>query len=230
MNGSRRRFSLAGLSAAVGIIGLAGCANPQRIAAPPVPPPAPEVRVGDRWRYAVINLYNGVRIGEVAMRVVEVTPRLRVEVTDASGQALPPEIHASPWNVIQEPAYDQVQVFTEPCPLLPRVLEPGAREDWQGTYRVPGDDWLHYWSVRVDARDWERVRVPAGVFEALRVTRRIAFRHSDLHRVESVRNETLWYAPQVKRWVRREWTGSYRVPGYPPNRRGEDWVAWELLA
>ena len=62
-----------------------------------------------------------------------------------------------------------------------------------------GDDWLHYWSVRVDARDWERIQVPAGVFEVLRVTRRIAFRHADLHRVESVRNETLWYAPKVNR-------------------------------
>ena len=65
---------------------------------------------------------------------------------------------------------------------------------------------------------------------ARRVERRIAFRHSDLWRVHSERHDTLWYAPEVARWVQREWTGSYRRYGLPRYiGQREDWLISRLI-
>lgn len=228
MKPARRRFALQGLAAAaLPVIG--GCAL---FEPPPTGPtaPAPKLRVGDQWRYLKRNLYNRLPIGEVTMRVAALEPQLKIEVTDGDGVRLPDERYASPWEVLQEPAWDLVQTFESPCPLLPDKLAPGTREDWQGAYRVPGDSWRYYWSVRVDAHGWEDVTVPAGRFNALRITRRIAFSHQDFRRDESRRAETLWYAPEVNRWVRREVNGSYVIPGLPRTLVREDWVAWELAS
>jgi len=227
MSPDRRSMLLAGAAALVST-GLAGCATAVRVAGPATPPPPPTVRVGDRWRYARTNLYNDTALPEQVMRVTAIAPQLRVEVTDGSGPQ-PAEVYADPWRVIQEPAYDMVQVFETPCPLLPARLEPGATERYAGRYRPAGDDTLRFWSTWVDAQQWERVQVPAGSFDALRVTRRIAFQHANTVRIDPRRVETLWYAPQVNRWVRRVWTGEYTLPGFPQPRLREDWVAWDLI-
>lgn len=226
---ARRRLLLAvpalGLSAAQ----LAGCASPERLPSPASAPPQPTLRPGERWRYAKINRYNGQRLGEQVMQVETVDPVLRVSVSEGPGRALPPEIYADGWSVLQETVWDLVQRFNAPCPLLPRRLAPGASDFWRGTYEVPGYTGHRAWSVRIAAHDWERVQVPAGTFEALRVSRMIAFDHPDLLRSHSQREETLWYAPRVNRWVRREIDGRYVIPGYPPIRAREDRLTWELL-
>lgn len=224
----RRRFVFGGAALAAGASGLAGCASPNRIPAPGEPPPPPVVRVGDRWRYARINRYNGLPLPDRQLRVTAVEPLIRVEVVDGDGHAFPEETYAGAWNVVQETVWEQLQVFTTPCPLLPRRLLPGAVEQWRGTYQVPGDSWHYASSVRVDAHEWERIEVPAGVFETLRITRRIAFVHPSFLRAASSRMETLWYAPAVNRWVRREIDGEYVIPGRPPMRGREDRVGWML--
>lgn len=208
---------------------MSGCANPARIPGPSTPAAPPSVRVGDRWRYAKIDLYRGRTLDEQTMRVAAVEPLLHVEVTGADGRRLTAELYLGPWNVVQETAWEQVQAFGSPCPLLPPRLEPGAVESWQGTWQTPEDSWHYRWSVRTVAHDWERVETPAGVFEALRVSRRIAFSHPDLRRTDCGRIETLWYAPKANRWVRREVDGACMLPGLPPTRLNEDRLAWVLL-
>ncbi len=220
----RRSFVLAACAA------VSGCAAPRWLPPPATPIGAPTVRLGDRWRYRVINRYNGSRIGDRTMEVAELAPLLRIRVTEPGGARLPDETYAAPWRVVQEPAYDEVMIFRDPAPVLPRQLAQGAGERFESAYRIAGRDAWLYWSESVDALGWERVRVPAGEFEALRVLRRIAFVHSDAFRERNERQETLWYAPAVNRWVAREWTGSYYWPGMrrsPPLR--DDWVESQLL-
>lgn len=223
---ARREFLAAG--AAV-LAGAAGCATRATLPTPAVAPSAPQVRVGDRWRYVRINLYNGIEVGTSTMQVADLAPRLRVTVTDADRNAHADEVYSQAWQVLQEPSYDQVLQFASPCPMLPSRLEPGASEQYRGRYSVPDLYGRFFWSAWLDARNWERITVPAGSFDVLRVERRIAFQHTDSFRIDSTRTETLWYSPLVNRWVRREWTGSYRLPGFPPIRNREDWIAWELL-
>lgn len=223
-----RRRVLASVGA-LSVAGLAGCAAPAAITRPTAPPP--QVRTGDSWRYRQVNRYNGLGLGETTMHVLETDPLLRVRVTGWGAPAEgTEEVHAGAWNVLQEPGYDQLQRFDTPQPLLPPQLQAGVAMRYAGRYRVPGLEETFEWHAWTGASRWEEIAVPAGRFEALRIERRIAFRHPDLWRTYSERRETLWYAPAVNRWARREWTGTYRR--YSLERHfllREDWIASELV-
>ncbi len=223
---ARRRLLLAG----AGVL-VAGCASPVHLPAPPGGGGTPVLRVGDRWRYAQIDLYRNERTDELTMDVVEVAPLLRVRVSDASGTLRTEEIYERAWRVIQEPSYGDVILFSHPNPVLPTRLEAGGSERIANRIRAGGDELWHLWTEWIDAPGWEAIRVPAGEFVALRVRRRINFESPDPFRFFSTRYETLWYAPQVNRWVRREWTGQYYWAGMTIREAPilEDRIAWELL-
>ena len=215
-----------------GVLGAAaavtGCATPSAIVVSPQPLPAPRVRPGDRWRYAVINQYNGSKTGEILAQVRSVAPQVLVELTTDKGVRQGDELYSAPWQVIQEPFYGIVQIFDSPQTLLPAGIGLGASMVQRTAYRVPGQDDRYAWYARSEPVQWERVRVPAGEFDALRVQRDIFFAHSDRWRITPSRRETLWYAPQVNRWVQREWTGWYRWAGVRVPLR-EDWISWRLM-
>lgn len=220
----RRRLLLAAAASPL------GCATPKFVAPPPGIVPAPQVRVGQRWRYDEINRYNGERRAVVTAEVVERSPRLRVTLTDEHGERRDDEIYDRPWRVVQEPSYDATQVFDRPLPLLPEPLAIGGGGITRVGYRSVLDRSTPLvWIERMVGRGWESVSVPAGQFLTLRVERIIQFVHIDFVREESIREETLWYAPEANRWVQREWTGRYQLPGglTRPIIR-EDWIRWQL--
>ncbi len=224
------RRALLGAGLAGGALAGAGCVGPGVVALPPQPLVAPRVREGDRWRYEIIDNYRREKQRELTARVVSTQPQCRVELLDAQGRRVGDELYTSPWQVLQEPFYDQVQIFEGPVPLLPNLGTPGSRQGFRTHYRVAGSDDRLYWDVTVEARFWERLRVPAGEFDTLRVQRNIRFQHSDRFRLGPPwRFETLWYAPQVNRWVQREWTGGYRWAGMRGSHLNEDWLTWRLL-
>lgn len=230
---ARRRIAFA-LGAAPMAYALGGCAvSAPPIATPTAPPtqqpPAPRVRVGDRWRYSEVNGFNGERIAEVTCEAVEVAPRVRIQLTDSRGRARADEVYTEPWLVVVEPFYDYPQTFETPVPILPEVLAAGAQSRITTAYRVPDASSRFGWQQYLDARGWQRIRVPAGEFDTLLVQRRIWFSHVDRWRLYPYRWDLAWYAPAVNRWVRREWSGEYRWAGV---RRGaplrEEWIVWEL--
>ncbi len=230
----RRRTVLALLGAGAlgaGTLG-AGCATRDAATASRAVAPGARVRVGDRWRYATINLYNGARLGELLAEVVATAPMLRVAISDTTSTPATrraDEVYAGAWRVLEEPNYDLAQTFSAPVPLLPAVLAPGASESFRGTYRTPLSDDALFWSEISRVESWERVRVPAGEFLALRIRRTIAFDHADRFRQRNTRSDTLWYAPEVNRWVRREWTGVYGTAATLRTNMREDWIAHELI-
>lgn len=210
----------------------AACAAPQFDAPPPgAPAVVPPPRVGQRWRYAEIDRYNGRRRDELLAQVVESQPdRVRVTLTGAARKR-DDEVYAGAMRIVQEPAYDFTQVFEQPVPVMPDRLVPGpatlVRTRYHTTFsprdRLPWSDWMV-------ARGWQRVRVPAGEFDALLVERMIRFGHVDIWREDCVRYDYAWYAPEVGRWVLREWTGRYLMPSGPDRTVAyEDWVRWELI-
>lgn len=221
---SRRAFLGIGLAGAAVLSGCASTLKPyatRELA-------AARVRAGDRWRYRVINIYNRQTLSEVEARVIRTEPQLLVTLFDAQGQRIADETWSAPWQVVQEPFYDQVQIFEAPLPLVPFGRANGDTGWLSSPYRLPGQDFPFEWQVRTQAVGWESVSVPAGTYEALRIERDIRFRHPDYWRLSSQRFETLWYAPEVNRWVQREWTGQYRWAGVRSALR-EDAVRWQLL-
>ncbi|MEK9720784.1 MAG: hypothetical protein VW257_07000 [Quisquiliibacterium sp.] len=173
------------------------------------------MQLGDHWRYAVIDRFRDQVIDELTMRVVQLEPSLRLSVTDQAGEKKADELYSRAWLSLQEPHYDWPTEFREPNPMMPTVLADNEELRLQNAWRRSEHSAWLYWSEWVDALQWERVQVPAGVFTALRVLRRIAYVHPDLSRMSNKREETLWYAPEVNRWVKREWAGTYLWPGIP---------------
>ena len=81
------------------------------------------------------------------------------------------------------------------------------------------------------AEEWQTITVPAGQFRALRFVNIINFQASDPHRSASVRHETIWFAPEVGRWVARESSGTfYADDSFDDQSNNESGYRWELLA
>ncbi|MGB7300742.1 MAG: hypothetical protein WBD34_15590 [Burkholderiaceae bacterium] len=239
LNHGRRRWLRNGLLVSAALpAALAGCASvPRNVIAPPSGfIPDPRVLSGELWRYALINRYNGETITEVTARVATVAPELRVELVATNGRAIADEVYDSAWSIRQEPIYNDTLVFGQAVSLLPSKLAVGVRDQVQTTYQVAGKGKTYPWLVRTHAANWERISVPAGEFDALRIERRIGFEHDDIFRWDSRRIETLWYAPTVNRWVMREWTGEYQKNGAESfgfgglfDHEREDSVRWVLI-
>ena len=230
-----RRRAVRGLLVAPAWAGLAlgaGCASRSAVP-PPVgadPLPAPVLRVGDRWRYRLTNLYNGGTIGETLVEVSAVSPEIRLRVDPGQDQPVLEERYADAWTVIAESIYDAPMVFEAPMPVVPPGARAGQSMASRTRYRSAFAGEPLDWAQRLRVVGWERVAVPAGTFDALRIERLIDFRHPDFFRYLPERIDVLWYAPEVGRWVQREWTGTY-MPGSPVPRAGrarEDRVRWTL--
>jgi len=230
-----RRRLLASL-AALPLVGV-GCAAPVNSIAPPRrAPDPPGVLSGESWRYRLINRYNDLPIGEMLAEVTQVEPMLRVALTDQDGQRWGEEVYASPWQVVQEPFYNETLRFAQPVSLLPPGLAVREKTHTLTQYRLSDDGPARRWDSRARAVGWERIRVPAGQFDCLRVERTSYFDPAGLSKIRARRVETLWYAPRINRWAMREWTGFFLDETTLSDHRSalpieerEESVRWELL-
>lgn len=218
---------------ALGALG-AGCAGLPAVPAPAgaEPLPQPALRVGDRWRYRLTDLYTGATVGEAQVDLVAAAPELRLRVDRGDGRPALEERYADAWTVVAETIYDAPLRFEAPMPVVPPGARAGLRSSSRTRYHSEYASRALDWSQRLRVVGWERVEVPAGTFDALRIERMIDFAHPDFFRFGAERVDVLWYAPQVGRWVLREWTGSY-MPGSPVPQRGrarEERTRWSLVA
>jgi hypothetical protein len=247
-----RRFFL--LSSAAWSV---GCAT-RRSGTDAAAQPAQSVRepvVGQSWRYAKYDIFTHAVVDDQVDRVAAVDHSVEIDSSyqvsndggaklrwgagllrkymghrDSPAGELPSEIQ-NPWGMVSvDPHWSQVQVYETPIPLWPTQLRPGWQTRISTKYKTPTDQDGLPWEQAMKAHAWETVRVPAGQFRALRYTNRIQFQSGDFARTVSVRQETLWFAPEVGRWVARESTGRYyiedSVADQPYNESG---FRWELL-
>lgn len=220
---------------------------------------APSARrpvVGQSWRYSKQDLFTQAQLDYQLDRVAAVDRTVEIasssEAVKAQSSAgsswgtdilqkyainrekppgvLPSEIQ-DPWGMIlADPHWGQVQVYETPIPLWPAQLQPGWQTHFKTMYKTPTNKNALLWDQTMRARSWESVTVPAGQFKTLRFTNMINFTSSDMMRTVSSRRETLWFAPEVGRWVARESTGSY----YQDNSAvdtpySENSYRWELI-
>ena len=200
------------------------------------PSPAPTVRapkVGQEWVYQVRNVFNQEIIDTVTERVVSVGNEIRIARSGIKAGPLPDEIQ-SPWGfVIQDPHWQPPQKFTKAIPLWPEQLQVGWNQFFTSQYQLLSQpDGSYYWGLSMTANQWERVKTPAGQFLVLQVHNDMPyFVSNDLFRVGNERQEDLWFAPEVGRWVIRRSSGRYITPGvYWANAYWEDFLEWELIS
>ena len=203
------------------------------ITAPAHPGPVRPPAVGQRWTYRQLNAFNSAVLAEVHETVTDATPGTVIGRATIGGLPLPDERHAAWGQLLRDPAWDFPLNGETPMPLWPALLQVGAAVTVNTHYRLDGGSFRYWIQVHARARAWERVTLAAGAFDALRVERLIRLNHPDPTRIETVRRDTLWLAPEVGRWVARETSGRYRVadgdddwPGF--NELLEDRVRWEL--
>ncbi len=197
-----RRCVLKGLGAgALGAL-LGGCAAPSRL--PPRPlDRAVAPRVGDSWRYQYTSAWRNVPSRLLEVRVLEVTDegvrdRLSAEGESAAderrfGSAL--EFAARPLSgfMVHE--------------LTPYLLAFGGVPPGGGSFAVtlPQPSWGTQWTATATPRGTERITVPAGSFDALRVDvlgTRFFIRGQMDDAIDPVRlYATVWYAAGAKRVV-----------------------------
>jgi hypothetical protein len=233
----------------------AGCASNRHGAAGPRTP-ASSVRqpaVGQSWRYAKHDFYSRKLVDYQIDRIAAVGSTVDIDSQseaaktdrsswgsswlskyvphrDAPDGALPSEIQ-QPWSkVLVDPHWSQVQVYETPIPLWPTQLQPGWKYHIDTKYKAPSNQDGLPWDQTMTAHAWETITVPAGTFKALRYSNLINFRSVDFSRADSRRMESIWFAPEVGRWVVRESSGSYYMDDSsvdtPYNEPG---YRWELL-
>jgi hypothetical protein len=218
---------------------LVGCITSQpiprgQLEAQPMPPPKVRApKVGQEWVYQVRNVFNEEIVDTITERVVSVGDQIRISRSGVKAGALPDEIQ-SPWGyVIQDPHWQPPQKFSKAMPLWPEQLQVGWNKFFTSQYEVlsyPGAS--YYWGLGMTANQWERIKSPAGEFLVLRVHNEIPnFASNDIFRVANARDEELWFAPEIGRWVVRRSSGRYVTLGvFWADAYWEDYLEWELIS
>ena len=208
---------------------------------------------GQTWRYAKHDLFTGAvldtQVDQVATvdRTIDIDSRTEGDTaastsSGASGwrklfghtksaAALPSEIQSSWGMVLVDPHWGRVQVYEPSIPLWPATFQPGWQTSIKTKYRSSETGPSLPWNQTMKAEAWETITVPAGQFRTLRYVNVIHFVDSDSARTDSVRQETVWFAPEIGRWVVRESRGSYYLDDSVDDTQAvEGSFRWELLS
>ena len=196
---------------------------------------------GDAYVYRVSNGYNNEVRGKVSYRV-EKAQGNRVETSvspdnPASGSART-EVSGKDGNWIRRAlaSHDRLRDFEFAQPL-PVYTPPAAGAEGAWSTRVDAVDTTtgRHNSIRVDAEILgnERITVPAGTFDTIKIRRYTYLGDWDMFMREPRIEDTDWYVPALGRPVRSEtkstWQDTSRcVRGGCPTFRG-DWNVSELV-
>ena len=200
------------------------------IATPSVVPLVRAPALGQTWTYHRLDIYNSKLLAVEREQVATVGPRIILKRQSGAGQVLPEEHHLGWGQMVRDPVWDVVQNYEDAVSHWPDTLQPGASKQVNTHYLVDQFSYRFWINVRTTAQAWERVRVPAGTFDALRIEKLIRIQHQDEGRVDAVRRDIVWLAPETGRWVAREIRGEYKVIGTATHDGYETSCRWELTA
>jgi len=230
---------------------LAGCATPLPQTAPPgvaAQVPVPGIRSGEEWTYRVRDGFTGLARPTERYRVTEAAGD-RVAVTvSREGAHDELQVYDRQWNWLKHPATN-MQAF-DYSPAYPAYAFPlTAGRTWNArlTATDPANGRRFPLTLNGVVLGWERVKVPAGEFDALKV-RRVVFLdyYEPVVRGHSEIIETEWYVPALKQAARRETRSRFlsflygerqpgllrvrdRSDGGGPKLVQDDWLIYELV-
>jgi hypothetical protein len=198
--------------AAIAVAFVASCANLSQ-----TPPPgiaaevaAPQLRPGDIWRYAISDGFTRIERGTIEYRVRAIEGNVvTVDVTNGAQEST--ELYTRDGNWLKRPATNmQVFSYSPPYRAFDFPLVAGKTWDSRGRATDPADGRSFPLSISGRVAGWERIKVPAGEFDTLKLTRMVYLDFFQQGvRGQSVIQETDWYAPALNQVVRRETTSQY---------------------
>lgn len=228
-----RFLLLAALSAAVAACAPIPAGTPMQSSASAE---TPSLTIGDSWTYRVRDGYTGLARPDQRLRVTGAdSDRVRVAASRSEGQD-EAQIFDREWNWLSRPATN-LQSF-EYSPAYRALSFPLAvGKTWRATATAtdPRDGRRFPVWIEGTVQGWEKVKVPAGEFEALKVRRMVFIDYWEYAlrgRSEIVEYE--WYAPAVKQAVRREDRSQHLSYLYSddkgPSWVRDDWLIAELAS
>ena len=240
------------LACLAALVLLAACAAPL----PQAPPAgmaaevrAPEVRSGSSWQYAVSDGFTRLPRTTIEYRVDTIhADALTVQVV-TGGANESTELYTRDWNWLRRPATNmQLFEYNPAYRAFDFPLVAGKKWSYRGTATDPADHRSFPVRISAEVLGWERVRVPAGEFDAVKVRRQVILDYwLQGVRGQSLILETDWYAPSLNQVARRETTSRYlRLAQSEPSfvavrgSRGrdgdalprfeqDDWLVYELV-
>ena len=175
---------------------------------------APDLKVGDTWTYiykegSVLKTAGEVETSKRVYIVESITDKeIIVAVSRGEGEAWWKETYDRQWNTISHPDRGDHQ-FREFSPSSMSFVFPlWEGKKWKAKYKVKTAIWEGDYESKGMVVGWEKVTVPAGTFEALKIVNKITWsrRRTDTHRDFEGEGEAIfWYAPEVKRFVKSTW-------------------------
>ena len=193
---------------------------------PRIRPPA----VGQSWTYQKFDRFNSDLVATEREEVTAVDPKIIISRKTEAGVVLPEE-HDSQWGqVVRDPIWDVVQNYVDPVPLWPQSLAIGTSTLIRTRYRLDNKSYAYWITINTTVKAWEKIYLPKGEFNALRIERFIGIHHKDLTRASTTRRETLWLVPEIGRWAAHEISGNYLTTGRENSREREPQFRWELTA
>lgn len=230
MNLSRRSFIVSAALAPVACGVPLGYERGMPVAQPN---PLPKVRVpqvGQEWTYIKKDVFSGKTLGVITERVASIGSSITIERSE-DGVALPSEIQSSWGFVTLDPQWPRLLSFNPPLPLWPLELSSSWSRQLNTKYSLGGyPDGRLGWQEYMSAHGWEKITVPAGQFLTLKFQTLINYESEDDNKVDCIRKETIWFAPQIGRWVARETSGSYQIQGQIGAVINEGSYQWQLIS
>jgi hypothetical protein len=166
------------------------------------PVPKPDVKVGDSWSYRFTEHQTNVpKTSRSTLRVSFAGSGVILTVDSIDDGREHESQYESDWSVVSLGRFGQV--FEPPIRLYQFPLQVGAEQMY--AYELVaqrGGPARGRAEGRSKVVGWEDVEVPAGKFRALKIEAIGTFRRLDAN-IFSRQRSTLWYAPEVKRWVKR---------------------------
>ena len=197
------------------------------------PNPVPAVRppqVGQEWVYVKKDVFNGKILGIITERVASIGSSITINRSE-DGSMLPSEIQSSWGFVTTDPQWSKLMSFNPPLPLWPLELSSSWSKQFNTKYSIGSySNGRLSWQEYMSADGWESITVPAGQFVSLKFQTLINFESEDDNKVNCIRKETVWFAPQIGRWVARESSGSYQIQGQIGTVGNEDSYQWQLTS
>lgn len=177
--------------------------------------PAPTMHVGDRWVY---NVTSGVGLSTISYQETrEVTAvgasGIKIKITGKTGAGADfsrVEDYAAPGSLRSGAlCLDEVRRFPTPLQRATFPIAPGQRATkWVDAISEP-DGKKGQINYSFHTRSWEKVTVPAGAFDAIRVDVLMILDDSDAFRNGTNCNFTYWYSPAVRGTVRERRSAQY---------------------
>ncbi|MBM3356358.1 MAG: hypothetical protein FJY54_01330 [Betaproteobacteria bacterium] len=191
---------------------------------------APDIRVGDESRYSLHDGYTKLPRGTLEYQVTAIKGDTVTVHVQHDGRAST-ELYTRDWNWRERPMTNLQSLRYQPAyPALPFPLAAG--KTWRAYVNATDPATGEVNQVRIDGRvlGWDRVKVPAGEFDALKVERLVFAGNHDYFRSQEYITEVDWYAPRLG-WIVKHSSTSGFIDQRSCGNRGCPWIRndWNVL-